>query len=203
MIVKFRLRRDTAASWTANNPVLSLGEPGLETDTRRVKYGDGATAWNSLAYSSGTAALANIGTSGANVPLLNGSNTWSANQTFGEGNGSPQIHVDGGSAGVGGYVRFKQAGATIAYIGAASGILGESNDHLLLYANTTLRLAGINGIVVDGGIDNTGDRIRVRTAKTPSSASDTGAQGQICWDGNYLYVCVATNSWKRVALSAW
>lgn len=47
----FRLRRDTAANWTAANPVLSLGEPGLETDTRLVKYGDGTTAWNSLAYS--------------------------------------------------------------------------------------------------------------------------------------------------------
>jgi hypothetical protein len=48
--VKFRLRRDTAANWTAANPVLALGEPGLETDTRRVKYGDGATPWSSLGY---------------------------------------------------------------------------------------------------------------------------------------------------------
>ena len=46
----FRIRRDTAANWTAANPVLKLGEPGLETNTRKVKYGDGATAWNALAY---------------------------------------------------------------------------------------------------------------------------------------------------------
>lgn len=51
-IVKFRIRRDTAANWTAENPTLALGEPGLETDTRRVKYGDGSTAWTSLAYAS-------------------------------------------------------------------------------------------------------------------------------------------------------
>lgn len=50
-LVRFRLRRDTAANWTSINPVLALGEPGLETNTRRVKYGDGTTAWNSLAYS--------------------------------------------------------------------------------------------------------------------------------------------------------
>lgn len=49
--VKFRIRRDTAANWTATNPVLGLGEPGLETDTRKVKYGDGSTVWNSLPYS--------------------------------------------------------------------------------------------------------------------------------------------------------
>lgn len=50
MIVKFRLRRDTAANWTAANPVLALGEPGVETDTRFIKYGDGVTAWNALPY---------------------------------------------------------------------------------------------------------------------------------------------------------
>jgi hypothetical protein len=45
-----QLRAGASSTWTSVNPVLALGEPGLETDTRRVKYGDGATAWNSLAY---------------------------------------------------------------------------------------------------------------------------------------------------------
>ena len=49
----YQVRRDTAANWTTYNPVLALAEPGLETDTRKVKYGDGATAWNDLAYASG------------------------------------------------------------------------------------------------------------------------------------------------------
>ena len=48
--VRFQLRRDTAANWTTVNPTLGLGEPALETDTLLVKYGDGATAWNSLPY---------------------------------------------------------------------------------------------------------------------------------------------------------
>ncbi len=51
MNATIRIRRDTAANWTAVNPVLASGEPGLETDTRKIKYGDGATAWSSLAYS--------------------------------------------------------------------------------------------------------------------------------------------------------
>jgi len=45
-----RFSRGTAAEWTAENPVLFKGEPGLETDTRKVKMGDGSTAWNSLSY---------------------------------------------------------------------------------------------------------------------------------------------------------
>jgi len=48
-----------------------------------------------------------------------------------------------------------------------------------------------------------GDRIRVGTAKTPASATDTGTAGEICWDANYVYVCTATNTWKRSALSTW
>jgi hypothetical protein len=47
-----RLRRDTAANWTAANPVLALAEPGLEIDTNSIKYGNGVTAWNSLPYAS-------------------------------------------------------------------------------------------------------------------------------------------------------
>ncbi len=46
----FQNRRDTAANWTANNPILLSGQIGLETDTNKFKWGDGVTAWNSLSY---------------------------------------------------------------------------------------------------------------------------------------------------------
>ena len=51
MTTQIRLRRDIAANWTSVDPVLALGEPGIETDTRKIKYGDGSTAWNLLEYS--------------------------------------------------------------------------------------------------------------------------------------------------------
>ncbi|MCW1985328.1 UNVERIFIED_ORG: hypothetical protein M2348_001060 [Sphingomonas sp. R1F5B] len=43
-------RADTAAAWTSANPVLALREMARETDTGRLKFGNGTTAWNSLAY---------------------------------------------------------------------------------------------------------------------------------------------------------
>jgi hypothetical protein len=52
-------------------------------------------------------------------------------------------------------------------------------------------------------LDVNADTVRVRTARTPASASATGAAGEICWDANYIYVCTATNTWKRSALSTW
>jgi hypothetical protein len=47
------------------------------------------------------------------------------------------------------------------------------------------------------------NRIRIATAKTPASATNTGVAGEICWDANYVYVCVAANTWKRSAIATW
>jgi len=40
----------TAAEWAAANPILPVGVIGIESDTRQVKFGDGTTQWNALAY---------------------------------------------------------------------------------------------------------------------------------------------------------
>ena len=48
-----KLRRDTASNWLAANPVLALAEPGLETDTSKIKYGDGTSEWSTLPYARG------------------------------------------------------------------------------------------------------------------------------------------------------
>lgn len=45
-----QIRRDTAANWTSANPTLAQGELGVETDTDKIKVGDGSTAWASLGY---------------------------------------------------------------------------------------------------------------------------------------------------------
>ena len=45
-----QMRRDLAANWTSENPTLASGELGIETDTSKIKVGDGVTAWTSLSY---------------------------------------------------------------------------------------------------------------------------------------------------------
>lgn len=67
MAIQLQLRRDSAANWTSANPTLLEGEIGYETDTGSMKVGDGATAWASLAYwtgsgSSGDMVLASVQT---------------------------------------------------------------------------------------------------------------------------------------------
>jgi len=50
MGIRFQQKRDTAANWTTNDTVLLAAEIGYETDTGKLKIGDGTTAWTSLAY---------------------------------------------------------------------------------------------------------------------------------------------------------
>lgn len=48
---RIQIRNDLAATWTEKNPVLLKGEMGVETDTRKIKIGDGLNKWSALGYS--------------------------------------------------------------------------------------------------------------------------------------------------------
>ena len=75
MAIQIQLRNDTAANWTANDPILAVGEMGLETDTKAFKIGDGVLSWSALAYGGvqGTAGLDGQdgadGADGAGIPI--------------------------------------------------------------------------------------------------------------------------------------
>lgn len=43
----------------------------------------------------------------------------------------------------------------------------------------------------------------LHTTRTPASAGAAGVAGTIAWDASYIYVCTATNTWKRVAIATW
>lgn len=50
VVTQIQVRRGTASQWTSTNPILAAGEFGFETDTNKLKCGNGSTAWNSLTY---------------------------------------------------------------------------------------------------------------------------------------------------------
>ena len=62
MGISLQFRRGIATDWIAANPILLPGELGLETDTRKFKFGDGASPWNNLNYSGGEG--------GGGIPVL-------------------------------------------------------------------------------------------------------------------------------------
>ena len=52
-------------------------------------------------------------------------------------------------------------------------------------------------------LDINSNILRLRTAKTPASAGAAGNVGDICWDANFIYVAVATNTWKKASIATW
>lgn len=59
-IIKARLiiRNGTSEEWNEKNPVLSAGEPGVTSDGKVLKIGDGKTPWNELTQISGDLMIA-------------------------------------------------------------------------------------------------------------------------------------------------
>ncbi len=87
---------------------------------------------------------------------------------------------------------------------------GTGKTNWAIYCSGTARSVhmgkfGIGGAPTTTGatLQVTGDTIQLTTARTPASASATGNVGEICWDASYLYVCTATNTWKRSLISTW
>lgn len=98
--------------------------------------------------------------------------------------------------------------------GGGDGIVGTVSNHdLVLFQNNTIRARlssnGFNSTTIGASSPAPGtfttavaDTLIIST-HTPSSASDTGTAGTITWDASFIYVCVATNTWKRVAIATW
>ena len=91
---RLQLRNDTAANWASvgNSLVLLKGEFAYETDTGKLKIGDGVTIWNSLPYFSGGSG--GLGPSGPQGPQGTGGATGPTGPI------APAIQFDGGILGL-------------------------------------------------------------------------------------------------------
>ena len=105
------------------------------------------------------------------------------------------------------------AGSNIAHKGTgALSLVTEEAAPITLATNNAerVRIDSSGRLLVGTGSDSggalfqvNGDRIRVGTAKTPATSGATGTTGEIAWDADYIYVCTATNTWKRSAIATW
>jgi len=87
--------------------------------------------------------------------------------------------------------------------------LNHNSHYQQFVINSVLRMridetgTGLGNISPTAMLDVNSNIIRLRTAKTPASAGAAGNAGDICWDADYIYVCVATNTWVRVETQTW
>lgn len=62
---------------------------------------------------------------------------------------------------------------------------------------------GANSSDPTAGIDTDTHNIRIRQSIPPATTGAAGTTGEIRWDTGYIYICTATNTWKRVAVAVW
>jgi hypothetical protein len=103
-------------------------------------------------------------------------------------------------------IQFTDVGNVISKIGisTSTALTFEHNGSERARIDSSGRL--LVGTSSDSGgalLQVNGNRIRIATANTPASAGATGTTGEIAWDANYIYVCTATNTWKRTAIATW
>jgi len=68
----------------------------------------------------------------------------------------------------------------------------------------SFKIDGAEALALGGGFLAFGSGVfPVLQTKTPPASNSTGTAGQFAWDGSYLYICTATDTWERVAVAAW
>jgi hypothetical protein len=171
MAVQIQHRRDTAANWASSNPVLAVGEMGIETDTKYFKIGDGAAIWTNLPYGGMAATSPIIGT---------GINTSST--TFNIVNTTATTINLGGAA-------------TTLNLGASTGSFSVGNPNLFINgANPAIRSTNtgaasifptnVSSITIGAsGIDTT----VAGSLKLAGISLGTPSPGEFEYDGSHLY----------------
>jgi len=202
----------------AGNAGITVGASGIQGTIAGWDVPSGATPGSDLLVRAGTAASTNAGgnlilsggTTGANggtggYITLNTAPTATSSVTTERlrilANGAWSVGTGGAATGTSGQI-LTSTGSTTAptWQNAAAAAAGTLTGSTLAAGVTASSLTSI-GVLT--GLDVNADSIIVRTAKTPATATDTGVTGQIAWDSNFVYVCVATNTWKKTAIATW
>jgi hypothetical protein len=83
------------------------------------------------------------------------------------------------------------------------------SDPTQIIFNSGGTLTGSSNLTYDGdilitnGLKISGDTLNITENRTIINSTDTGEKGEICWDENYIYVCIDTNTWKRTSIADW
>lgn len=170
----------TNSAVTVNGTSISLGASATVTAAAGTLTG---TTLNSTVVTSSLTSVGTLGTlriSGADAS-------------------SPLLGVSGTTKGV----RFTFSSGGSGIDGVDNTLVGSFQP--LVLNGTTVSLSSSGSVVLastSSGVAITG-AFRLITSFTPASASSTGSAGQIAWDSSYIYLCTATDTWKRAAVATW
>tara|TARA_Y100000385_G_scaffold251545_1_gene274417 strand:- start:106127 stop:106747 length:621 start_codon:yes stop_codon:yes gene_type:complete len=195
---KIQIRRGTSSELSASTVVLASGEPAFSIDTNTLKIGDGSNTWSGLGE------------------IGNGGGGSVASDKITEGDSSVEV-TDTGSDG---HVDFATQNTLRWEITSAGHLLPSTTEdydigsadrkvrHLFLSDNSVYmgdngnKIGVSNNELIFTHQDDTTSNVVFKPMTVPASATDSGKTGQIAIDDTYLYVCIASNTWKKILIDS-
>jgi hypothetical protein len=114
-----------------------------------------------------------------------------------------QVSGDNTASNAVGQIGALQEGAGSAATSLTFGVRTGASAYIEAMRINSSGNVGIGTTIPTAKFDIDSDILRLRTAKTPASAGAAGNAGDICWDADYVYLCIATNTWRRIAHATW
>ena len=191
--VGMALADETQAGIVSLSPqIMGSGEKSF--DNIKLMTGS-ATAYTTLAGSTSGSLLTSVVVSSAAVCTFNLRNNFA-----GSGYSEAKFADAGGT-----YFVARCGGEDKVFLNGAGGSIGfEATSAVRFFVGADVGVGGTDaaGNVFVGGIIKTlGSTTPLRRVAVPSTASSTGAVGDVAFDSSNFYVCHAVNTWKRVAVA--
>jgi hypothetical protein len=189
---------------TASNQVYVSGDTG--SNAYFQVYGTSSVSNLYMGSSAGTAIPSVFQVGGTNRFTIASTGATVSATTASNNTSSGALVVSGG-VGVAGSINAGTTGTNHSHV-FTGGDLGSGSTILVARDSngTNQFIVGGSGVVqITNSLQLNGSAnvLRIVNSQTPASASATGTAGTIAWDSSYIYVCTATNTWKRAALSTW
>ena len=182
-----QLRKGTASEWASVNPVLASGEPGYDLTNKLLKIGDGLSNWTDLpSIGGGQSNNISYNISGYRG-LISATGTLSS-FSINQGYSSGQLDL------------FQDGVKLVPQIDFIA-----TDGYTVQLSNSVPSGTIIEYLAFDLSSSNTSNNAgsSISFVSAPLSPTSTGVAGQMSYDDEYLYIAVATDNWKRAALSSW
>lgn len=190
--------KDSLASLTSGSSNMAIGSRAVySTSTNNHNVGVGTEA---LYSATGGLNVAIGGFAGQNLAAVSYNTCIGYESGRYHANGSTTLTGAASSTYIGAQCRGKDNSDSNSIVIGASAIGDGANTTVIGTTSTTQ--TKLEGTSTSVGIIS-GDRLRIANAKTPATSGAAGTAGDICWDASYLYICTATNTWRRVAHATW
>jgi len=193
---------DLNSTTSASSSTVGALTVGNGTAATNVAIGGGNINAGGTLTVGGVASIS-TGTSAAFLDFVTSGTTTSQNIQFTDSGGASGAIIYTHSTNA---MQFKTNGDVWATLGNTGNLSLASTTPSTLTTNGALVVTGgvgVGGAMNVGGAVTVGGTVIHTLSATPASATAAGTVGTMSWDANYIYICTATNTWKRVAIATW